>query len=76
MLNRHDNGYSGRETLTNVAIENSLGERTGHSPNNVLVQPVEKLSFDENSTVRFNTIKRFETELNWYNYFNLLLLSG
>ena len=42
-------------------------KRTGHSPNNVLVQPVDKLSYDENSTstVRFNTIKRFETELKW-----------
>ena len=38
---------------------------TGHSPDNILVQPVEKLSYDENSTVRFNTIKRFETELKW-----------
>ena len=27
------------------------------------MQPVEKLSYDENSSVRFNTIKRFETEL-------------
>ena len=35
---------------------------TGHSPNNVLVQPVEKLSNDEDSTVNFNTIKMFETE--------------
>ena len=38
---------------------------TGHSPSNVLVQPVEKLSYDENSSVRCNTIKRFETELKW-----------
>ena len=29
------------------------------------MQPVEKLSYDENPTVRFNTIKRFETELKW-----------
>ena len=29
------------------------------------MQPVEKLSYDENSTVRFNTIERFETELKW-----------
>ena len=36
---------------------------TGHSPKNILVQPVDKLSYDENSTVRF--IKRFETELKW-----------
>ena len=38
---------------------------TGHSPRNVLVQPVEKLAYDENFTIRFNTIKRFETELKW-----------
>ena len=30
-------------------------KRTGHSFNNVLAQPVEKLSYDENSTERFNT---------------------
>ena len=36
-------------------------KRTGHSPDNVLVQPVEKLIHDENSSVRFNTIKRLET---------------
>ena len=29
------------------------------------MQPVEKFSYDENSTVIFNTIKRFETELKW-----------
>ena len=29
------------------------------------MQPVEKLSYDENSSVRFNTIKSFETELKW-----------
>ena len=40
-------------------------KRTGHSSNNDLVQSVEKLSNDENSTVRFNTIKRVETELKW-----------
>ena len=40
-------------------------KRTCHSPDNFLVQPVEKLIFDENSSVRFNTIKRFETELKW-----------
>ena len=40
-------------------------KRTAHSPDNVLVQPVEKLIYDENSSVRFNTIKRLETELKW-----------
>ena len=29
------------------------------------MQPVEKLIYDENSSVRFNTIKRFESELKW-----------
>ena len=40
-------------------------KRTGHSPNKVLVQPAEKLSYDENFSVRFNNIKRFETEFKW-----------
>ena len=29
------------------------------------MQPVEKLIYDENSSVRFNNIKRLETELKW-----------
>ena len=40
-------------------------KRTGHSPDNFLVQPMEKLINDETSSVRFNTIKRLETELKW-----------
>ena len=40
-------------------------KRTGHSPNNVIVQPLEKISYDEKSSVRFKNIKRFETELKW-----------
>ena len=40
-------------------------KRTGYSPNNVMVQPVEKIAYDENSSVRFKNIKRFETELKW-----------
>ena len=38
---------------------------TGHSPNDVLVQPVEKLTCDKNSSSRFKIIKRHETELKW-----------
>ena len=38
---------------------------TGHSPNDALVQPVEKLTYDENSSSRFKIIKRHETELKW-----------
>ena len=40
-------------------------KRTGHSPNAVIVQPDEKISYDENSSVRFKNIKRLETELKW-----------
>ena len=36
---------------------------TGHSPNDVLVQPVEKLTYDKNSSLRFKIIKRHENEL-------------
>ena len=38
---------------------------TGHSPNDVLVQPMEKLTYDKNSSSRFKIIKRHETELKW-----------
>ena len=40
-------------------------KRTGHSPNDVLVQPVAKLTYDKNSSSRFKIIKRHETELKW-----------
>ena len=33
--------------------------------NDVLVQPVEKLTYDKNSSSRFKIIKRHETELKW-----------
>ena len=39
--------------------------RAGHSPNDVLVQPVERLTYDKNSSSRFKIIKRHETELKW-----------
>ena len=38
---------------------------TDHSPNNVLVQPVEKLTYNKNTSSRFKIIKRHETELKW-----------
>ena len=38
---------------------------TGHSPNDVLMQSVEKLTYDENSSSKFKIIKRHETELKW-----------
>ena len=34
---------------------------TGHSPNNISVQPVEKITYQENSSARFKIIKRYDT---------------
>ena len=38
-------------------------KRTAHSPHNVTVQPIEKISYDPISFTRFKNIKRFEIEL-------------
>ena len=40
-------------------------KRRGHTPANILVHPVEKITYDANSTSRFKIIKRHETELKW-----------
>ena len=40
-------------------------KRKGHTPANILVQPVEKITHDANSTSRVKIIKRHETELKW-----------
>ena len=40
-------------------------KRMGHSPNDVLVQPVEKLTYDKIFSSRFKIIKRHENELKW-----------
>ena len=40
------------------------------------MQPVEKSSYDENSSVRFNTIKRFETEFKWIKLLQTASLLG
>ena len=39
-------------------------KRTGHSPNDVKVQPVEKISYDENSSVRLKTLNDLKRNLN------------
>ena len=43
-------------------------KRTGHSPNNVIVQPVEKIPYDKNSSVRFKTSNDLKLNLNGVNY--------
>ena len=40
-------------------------KRKGHTPANILVQPVEKITYDANSTNRLKLIKRHKTELKW-----------
>ena len=62
-----------RNTISTLKLHVSSSVRVINSTHSFqyilyLVQPVEKLSYDENSTVRFNTINKFETELNWINY--------
>ena len=42
----------------------TLNEK-GHTTANILVQPVEKITYDANSRSRFEIIKRHETELKW-----------
>ena len=40
-------------------------KRKGHTPANILVQSVEEITYDANSTSSFKIIKRHETELNF-----------
>ena len=40
-------------------------KRKRHTPANILVQAVEKITYDANLTSRFKIIKRHETELKW-----------
>ena len=44
-------------------VDNSV--QPDNSPNDVLVQPAEKLTYDKNSSSRFKIFKRHETELKW-----------
>ena len=46
-------------------IDTFLYQHFKRTPNDVLVQPVEKLTYDKNSSSRFKIIKRHETELKW-----------
>ena len=36
-----------------------------HSPRKIVIQPVEKIIYDPNSSTRLKNIKRHETELKW-----------
>ena len=49
---------------------------TGHSPDDISVQPVEKITYQENSPARFKIIKRHETELKWIKFLQTLFPLG
>ena len=40
----------------------------GHSPSKIIIQPVERIIYDHNSSTRFKNIKRHETELKWIKF--------
>ena len=44
----------------------------GHLPSKIVIQPVEKIIYDPNSSIRLKNIKRIETELKWINFCNHL----
>ena len=43
-------------------------KRNCHTPANILVQPVEKITYDANSTSRFKIIKNYEVPIICYEY--------
>ena len=59
----NDRGFRNIQNFFNlIACAQNLNPRQrkckGHTPANTLVQPVEKISYDANSTSRFKIIKR------------------
>ena len=40
----------------------------GHSPSKIVIQPLEKIIYDPNSSTRLKNIKRHETELKWIKF--------
>ena len=44
-------------------------KQTNHSTSSISIQPVEKITYDDNSTKRYRNIHRHELELNWINYY-------
>ena len=48
----------------------------GHSPNKIVIQPVEKIIYDPYSSTRLSNIKRHETELKWITFLQSLFPIG
>ena len=49
-------------------------KNNGHPPGKIVIQPVEKIIYDPNSSTRLKNIKRHETNLNGLNFCNHLFL--
>ena len=47
-------------------------KNNGHLPSKIVIQPVEKIIYDPNSSTRLKNIKRHETELKWIKLATLL----
>ena len=47
-------------------------KNNGHSPSKIIIQPVEKIIHDPNSSSRLKIIQRHETELKWINFFAII----
>ena len=43
-------------------------KNNGHPPSKIVIQPVEKIIYDPNSSTRLKNIKRHETELKWIKF--------
>ena len=44
-------------------------KQTNHSTSSISIQPVEKITYGDNSTKRYRNILRHELELKWINYY-------
>ena len=48
----------------------------GYSPNKIVIQPVEKIIYDPNSSTRLKNTKRHNTELKWIKFLQSPFLLG
>ena len=55
-----------------IELLNRHFKNNGHSPSKIVIQPVEKIIYDPNSSTRLKNIKGHEIELNGLNFCNHL----
>ena len=49
-------------------------KNNGHSPSKIVIQPVEKIIYDPNSSTRLKILKDMKLNLNGLNFYNHLFL--